>query len=151
MRRPWQIEYYNIHYPGEEAVHAKALLWWDDCYNDISGRVIFLEKMARVYQNACFSLLLPAVFSQFYVWNAPTWDSWNWCGRTVGLRPIFIFPWKADWSHLLISTAKLTATTTGTNVLASLVFEFQILLVFKGKFGVYVMKLAWKNGQNSLH
>ena len=54
--------------------------------------------------------------------------------KNVGI-PLMFRSHKGEvgWSHLCISSAKLAATTKGT-VIASFVNEFEILLVFRGKF-----------------
>jgi hypothetical protein len=51
----------------------------------------------------------------------------------AGIRPIFTFPGKTECFHLCISPAEL-ATTTRRNGAGSLVVEFEIFSVFKGKF-----------------
>jgi hypothetical protein len=65
----------------------------------------------------------------------------------AAIPPIITFMGLAEWPQLRIVRAELGAPER-RSVLASLVTEFEILLVLEKPFFCFVMKMAWKNGRH---
>ena len=66
----------------------------------------------------------------------------------VAIPQIFTSDGKTESFHLYISLAELAASSN-LYIVVSLVIQFEISIVFSGRFAVLMMKMAWKNGRHS--
>ena len=67
----------------------------------------------------------------------------------VVIPPIFASDGETEYSILYISLSKLAASSN-MYIVVSMVIQFEISLLLSGNSVLFLMNLAWKNGQHSI-
>jgi len=101
---------------------------------------ISLAKLAVHSNKRTVASLVVEFEISWLPWESSFSFSWKWHGRMVAISPIFTFPEKNEWLHLYIGLAEIAAYSN-KRIVASLVVEFEIPLVFKKPFG---FSFSWK-------